>query len=288
MAQPAEERYFPPLDLNGVGSLYKKFASDLRRVRSEEEELYRRWSGKRSTQLSLGKGCRVPKFVRRRLSSTYYWLRSMRRTADLQPLFADFDSELTYLFLRAIQPDTVVEISPAGGWSTSWILSALRDNHRGALYSFDLMDDSTRTLPSSLRVGRWYFTQGDVKKKAAALPPRIDYLFLDSDHSHEFAEWYLKAVFPRLSSRALVSVDDVFRDWAEDSPSDFLEAQVVLRWLALSRTEYFTVSRHHARDVWNFISELRKELCLEGPIVPYTGNPAVFFYYRPADQASEF
>ena len=38
------------------------------------------------------------------------------------PAFSDIESELTYLYIRALTPTTVVEIGSGSGWSTSWML----------------------------------------------------------------------------------------------------------------------------------------------------------------------
>jgi len=63
----------------------------------------------------------------------------------LDPHFDDIEAEITYLLIRAFRPKTLVKISPLGGWSTSWILNAIRDNNYGTLYSYDLVDDSLKT-----------------------------------------------------------------------------------------------------------------------------------------------
>ncbi len=62
----------------------------------------------------------------------------------------DEDCEILYLLLRAERPEHVVEISPFHGWSTSWILAALRDNGRGRLVSY-----ARHNVPADLAAGRW-------------------------------------------------------------------------------------------------------------------------------------
>ena len=66
--------------------------------------------------------------------------------------------------IRELKPEKVMELSPNCGWSTHYILSALRDNGVGELHSYDLVDCAHRVLTAAaedLAVGRWNFHQGD-------------------------------------------------------------------------------------------------------------------------------
>jgi hypothetical protein len=61
------------------------------------------------------------------------------------PQLDDVEAELTYLALRDHRPHTVMELGTFQGWSTTWILRALRDNGHGRLHSFDQVDAVLRT-----------------------------------------------------------------------------------------------------------------------------------------------
>lgn len=203
-----------------------------------------------------------------------YWFRKfglihLKRNL-LSPQFDDIEAEITYLFIREFRPEKIVEISPCGGWSTSWILNALKDNKSGQLWSFDLIDDSTKVLPESLK-DRWHFIKGDIKENVNKLPKKIDYLFLDSEHSAEFAKWYIRRIFPLLQKRALVSVHDVF---SRVKPSD--EGRVVINWLRQRNIKYFTVSP--AREIVNYnrIISKKKELGIDSLINRFTVNSSIF------------
>lgn len=218
----------------------------------------------------------------------YLLYRALRRCARgferlvldrrLDPRFDDIEGEVTYLLIREHRPQTVVEISPGGGWSTSWILSAIKHNASGRLYSYDLTDRCTGNVPSDLSEGRWAFHRGDVKKNLGALPAEIDYLFLDSEHSADFARWYIRNLFPRLKSGSPVSVHDVFL------PSDFgyTEASVILQWLRRNGIEYFTASPSNEKAVFNEIASVKNKLGIGRLIQPYEFNSAVFFLYEQA------
>jgi predicted O-methyltransferase YrrM len=186
----------------------------------------------------------------------------------------DLEAELTYLRLRENRPKSVVELGALDGWSTTWILKALRDNGSGHLHSFDLIDKARRNVPSSLAGGRWTFVPGDVRDTTHAFPAEIDYLFVDAAHTARFARWYLAEVFPRLRPGTPVSVHDVFH---HSHPLPGSEGAVVLKWLAGKGITPFTVARPAAPDDYERIMQARARLGLTEPIHPSRTNPMIFF-----------
>jgi len=195
------------------------------------------------------------------------------RTSAAQ--FDDIACEITYLLLREERPETVVEISPCGGWSTSWILNALRDNGCGHLTSFDIIDHSAVKVPWDLAEGIRTFHLGDVIQ-SAHLPTTIDFLFMDSDHSAPFAEWYVQNVFPRVRSGAPVLVDDVFQPGGAAASGG--EGPVVLDWLQQRGIDYFTAAHDENRAAYDAIEQHKQQLGLGEPIIRHPGvNPAIFF-----------
>jgi len=157
----------------------------------------------------------------------------------LNPQFSDIESEITYMFLRELVPENVVEFSPYHGYSTMWILNALKDNNSGTLFSFDLVDDSVRYVPDSLKE-RWVFVKGDVKKNINRFPKKIDYLFIDSNHSKEFSQWYIKNIFPMVGN-IYISVHDVLKRHISGRLY-YGEAVEMLKWLKQNNIQYFGAS----------------------------------------------
>ena len=136
-----------------------------------------------------------------------------------------------------------MELGTFQGWSTTWILRALRDNGHGHLHSFDQVDAVLRTVPADLADGRWTFVPGDVAANLARVPRDLGYLFVDADHGRRFARWYLAHLFPLVAAGTPVSVHDVFHlRWARP----WSEGTEVLRWLAERDTAWFTAARRHA------------------------------------------
>lgn len=231
-----------PIDLSYVSALYREFAGDLGRVGLAQRQFAQATQGRMTPQLD------------------------------------DLEAEITYLLLRATKPSAVVELGTFHGWSTSWILSALRDNGFGRLHSFDLIDDVVRNVPGELADGRWTFVQGDIKETVVQVPADTGYLFVDAAHTGRFARWYLDHLFPRVPAGSPVSVHDVFH-FRTTLPLH--EGRVVVRWLDGHGVPYFTPSRARARANFDALNALRGELGLR-PVRGDGDNPMIFFTMPPA------
>lgn len=127
------------------------------------------------------------------------------------------EAQITYLLIRQVKPEVVVEISPNYGYSTDFILLAMSKNAQGHLYSFDLDERLHRhALKNFARVGIdascQEFFAGDVREVYKRFfPDRVDLLFTDSDHSYVFAQWYISTLYPRVVEGGLIHAHDVLR-----------------------------------------------------------------------------
>jgi predicted O-methyltransferase YrrM len=248
---------FPDLNIESVIDLYDKYKDDLKKVREEQRKRYSQIGLSRRIGLKLG----------------LY----KRRQNLFRPQLDDIEAEITYMRLRESKPDTVVEISPCKGWSTTWVLCALRDNGRGKLYSYDLIDDSKKNIPARLSRTRWKFIKGDIKTNLDKLPEKTDYLFIDSDHSGKFAQWYIENIFSRLRSGTPVSVHDIFHS---SEPDGFCgEGAIITSWLNKNKIEFFTASPFWKKDFFDAIMEKKKALSIQEPIHSSHANPMIFFNY---------
>ena len=219
------------MDLTTASQLYRKYADDLAAVRDEQR----------------------------------------RRLPGIRAQLDDVEAELTYLRLRELRPRTVVEIGTFHGWSTTWLLSALRDNGAGRLHSYDVVDHVLKSVPEDLAGDRWTFTKGDVR--TTRLPVEIDYLFLDAAHSASFAKWYIVQLFSRLNGTP-VSVHDVFHG---RRPMPFSEGAMLVRWLTERKIDYFTPSAKRAPETFAALLDVKRELGLAEPVRTGRDNPMVFF-----------
>jgi predicted O-methyltransferase YrrM len=274
------------LTISRVVELYREYQNDLRDVRASLARIYSTRTSSRDRILTEAGAALLPILPEPVVETLRGLDRRVRSTSPtLRPSFDDVEAEVTYLLIRTARPERVVEISPSGGWSSLWLLSALRDNRTGQLYSYDLVDDATMNIPAPLREKRWTFVQGDVRRAVPALPRPIDYLFIDSDHSAEFADWYVRDVFPLLSPNAIVSVDDVFRG-PRDWPKEFGEGRRVLQWLSRNEVAYLSFSPYSAPTNYQQIMQVKSELGMERRIHTSIVNPCLFFSYEEASQRS--
>ncbi|MEO6597475.1 MAG: class I SAM-dependent methyltransferase [Planctomycetota bacterium] len=252
------------IDLDRVLRLYEQYAGDLARVRRYQRLLYEeRFSEKRA---------RANAELLLRLAADMLLPAGLGHVSWAQ--FDDLSAEITYLLLRDERPEVVVEISPCGGWSTSWILNALRDSGCGRLVSFDVIDDSVVKVPADLSAGIRTFHLGDVRQ-SPHIPARIDYLFVDSDHTGPFAKWYVQNVFPRVRSGAVVSVDDVYHDGGPAISGG--EGPVVLDWLERRGIEYLTIAPSQNRAAFDAVVQRRRAQGIETNIHFSGTNPALWF-----------
>jgi hypothetical protein len=167
-----------------------------------------------------------------------------------------------------------VEIGTFYGWSTMWLLSALKDNGTGHLYSFDITDNVVRTVPADLAGDRWTFTRGDVREHVAKIPEDTGYLFIDADHGARFARWYIDNVFPRVPIGTPTSVHDVFHGRRAKPLS---EGAVITKWLAANEIPFFTPSAARAPHVITQLSQVKRDLGLAEPVRTSNDNPMIFF-----------
>ncbi|MER5217120.1 class I SAM-dependent methyltransferase [Streptomyces sp. NPDC002838] len=229
-----------PIDLDHIRHLYRTYTDDLDRAREQQRAL-------------------------------------LAPPTSMKAQLDDIEAEITYLLLREARPQTVVEIGTFHGWSTTWILRALRDNKTGHLYSYDIVDHVVREVPGELSEGRWTFTQGDARENLEKIPDTADFLFIDAAHSAGFARWYIRDLFPRMRPGIPVCVHDVFHG---RRPLPFTEGAVVLRWLAERENAWFTASPARAPEIHDRLAHIKRSLALGHPLRDSRDNPMLFFTLR--------
>jgi len=123
---------------------------------------------------------------------------------------------ILYVLCRAVKPLYVVETGVASGVSSTFILQALEDNHKGELFSIDLPDPNVKTetgwiIPEQLR-SRWHLTVGKTQDKLVPILEDlkiIDMFLHDSEHSYENMIWEYRNSWLYLSPGGLLLSDDI-------------------------------------------------------------------------------
>lgn len=194
--------------------------------------------------------------------------------------YDDIEGEILSLLFLHTKPKRVFEFSPCGGWSTLYMLNSMKENGtQGLIKSFDLHDQSTYTINKFPEFkGMWELVLGDVKNNYYMFDESIDYLFIDSDHSSEFAEYYcenlLKPLLQKLrknNKKIFVSIHDIFS--LHEAPTH--EGGVVINFLAENGINYFSPRNiKHVKQ----IAKIRNELGLDKSLIHHaTTNPSIFF-----------
>jgi len=135
-----------------------------------------------------------------------------------------------YCLCRIVRPETVVETGVADGFSSSFILEALKKNNKGKLYSIDLPNQPDQELKQGRVTGwlipdglkeNWSLLIGSSRDKLPDLLSRlkkIDIFYHDSDHSYENMIFEFNEAIPFVRKAGLVVSDDItdnnaFRDF---------------------------------------------------------------------------
>jgi len=196
--------------------------------------------------------------------------------------YDDVESEIICLLLMHINPKSVYEFSPCGGWSTLYILNTLNviGGDDCKTHSFDIADlagNNLKMFPSIIK--NWTFHLGDVQDQYHTFTSDIDYLFIDSDHSSQFTARYVTEVLTPLlpenrtkneNKKIFVSVHDVFHT---TTPSE--EGSIVIDFLKKHGISYFSPrNSHHLSE----ISELRRQNKVNTETIHYyNADTSIFF-----------
>ena len=127
-----------------------------------------------------------------------------------------------YWLVRVRRPDVVVETGVSVGWSSSSILSAMRENGAGHLYSSDFpyfrIADAARYIgaivPDPVK-DRWSLAiDGDRTNlpRFLAQVKQVDLFHYDSDKSVEGREFAFRLVRERLAPSGIILMDDIVED----------------------------------------------------------------------------
>ena len=106
-----------------------------------------------------------------------------------------FEAYSLYSFIRKYKPKKIKEMSPNNGFSTFVMSQAILDegyeNELEIFDSYDLIEQfCSEASEKSSKLKVFKFFGGDAKN-TLELSEKVDFFFVDSDHSKSFAEWYI-------------------------------------------------------------------------------------------------
>lgn len=201
---------------------------------------------------------------------------------DFKPHFDDIESEILYMIVREFAPSFSIEFSPYFGYSTTWILSALEKNNKGILKSFDVVDYSYAKVKASGSIDRWELVLGDVTQNYHIFEyPTVDFAFIDSDHSREFAKKYVKDFLTPLHNAAKASckivpvmTHDIYSWETQSTPTE--EGEEVLNFLSEMKIPFFSASCFY--ENFEKLQTLRDSLGITGLVHTTEGNPSILYF----------
>ena len=133
----------------------------------------------------------------------------------------EVEGRMLYALVRALRPETIVEIGSLHGCSASHMAAACLRNGFGTVYAVDPCLDFSRVDPGLMTrlvpVRRDFFEW--------ELPERIDFVFEDGAHEKGFTGRALKRLAPNLPEGAAVFCHDIRRiEFSAHLPAEFAEA----------------------------------------------------------------
>lgn len=114
--------------------------------------------------------------------------------------------ELVHGLVRALQPDLVLETGTYLGDGTEAIASALRDNGRGQLHTFELDPGIVGKAAARLTDLDHWITYHEGKAEDWTPPAPIDFAFFDSSPGSRCMEWHNLA--QHMTQRTVVAFHD--------------------------------------------------------------------------------
>lgn len=122
------------------------------------------------------------KMILRLVVGPFYWPNTFPTSVD--PAVG----ELLYALIRILRPEIVVEIGTAKGYSAIAIAQALEDNNKGKLYTIDPVEQELVKIAIK-KSGLGHRINYIIDYSTNAIPrlklPKIDFIFIDGDHSYE-------------------------------------------------------------------------------------------------------
>jgi hypothetical protein len=126
-----------------------------------------------------------------------------------------------YVICRLTQPEIVIETGVCAGFSSVFILYALKKNNAGHLYSIDLPNQPGQEISNGKPVGwlvpeelkeRWELILGASNEKLFPLLTKlgkIDIFYHDSEHSYNNMWFEFNSAWESLKSGGLLLSDDI-------------------------------------------------------------------------------
>jgi len=164
---------------------------------------------------------------------------------------------LLYFLIRKFKLVNIVETGVAAGWSSLFILRALKKNGKGYLYSSDFPYFRQQNPEKNIGLlaknesnkDDWFL---DIRGDDVALPKivqrlknnTIDLLHYDSDKSYSGRDKALKVLNPKINSKTIIIFDDIqdnlhFKNYIEKNDNKFISIRFNAKFLGIIGLDQF-------------------------------------------------
>jgi predicted O-methyltransferase YrrM len=115
--------------------------------------------------------------------------------------FNIFEAKALYALIKYYQFKNILEISPWQGFTTNIMLRAYKNS---SILSYDL-----NPISQKFDCYRRKLIIGDVKETIQdKYIKKADFVFIDSEHTYKFGEWYCKNILKKLKPKTIIWIHD--------------------------------------------------------------------------------
>lgn len=137
-------------------------------------------------------------------------------------LYSEFDGNVLYSLIRHKKPKVILDFAPREGRSSCFIINALlrnlEESNERITYVFSEREkeylDITRewTNRFSNKIDFHYLGNAIEELPIISSFSPIDFLFVDASHDFILTDWYIKNLFPLVSSDGFIHIHDSYYD----------------------------------------------------------------------------
>ncbi len=143
-----------------------------------------------------------------------------KRNKSFANMFHRFESEVLYSIVRSCKATNILELGSYNGFTSTIIIDAMKKNSiKSRLISSDLRSESAWIDYDDGMTSRKLIV-GDSTKEINKDIGEIDFLFIYSDHTYEFASWYCNDIIPLVKSGSYIMIHD-WEGYEGDNDGEF-------------------------------------------------------------------
>ena len=120
------------------------------------------------------------------------------------------EGAILYNFIKMFKPEIILELGTYHGISAAYMLSAIKDNNKGFLYTIDNMEEHVKVANLNLIQvdNRFSVIHNSIQSVKWNKP--IDFLFVDGTHTYDSCSHDLNKFFPYIKNGGCIFIHDMY------------------------------------------------------------------------------